>query len=69
MQKNKKLTEIVQTLEQIENANKMLAFHRQFDQPDVNAIENFQRLKQDFIRQLAAMLKEFEVEVKLPVAA
>ncbi|MBK9014356.1 MAG: hypothetical protein IPM82_09835 [Saprospiraceae bacterium] len=69
MQKNKKLTEIINTLEQIDKANKMLAFHRQFEQPDMNAVANFVRLREDFLRQLAILLKDFEVEVKLPIAA
>lgn len=68
-QKNKNLTAVVNTLEQIDKANKMLAFHRQFEQPDENAIDNFTRLREDFLRQLANLLKDFEVEVKLPIAA
>ena len=56
-------------MEQIDKANKMLAFHRDFDEPDKNAIQNFERLRENFLRQLAALLREFEVEVKLPIAA
>jgi hypothetical protein len=69
MRKNGKMKEILTTLRQIERANQMIAFHKGFQPPDLNAIENFQYLKQDFLRQLAELLKEFEVEVKLPVAA
>ena len=69
MQKNKRLVEIVNTLQQIEKANKMLAFHLRFEQPDRNAIENFQRLKYSFLHHLAVLLEEYEGQVKLTVAA
>jgi hypothetical protein len=36
---------------------------------DANVIENFEYLKRDFLRQLAELLKAFEVEVRLPMAA
>lgn len=47
----------------------MIAFHKDFEKPDTNAIENFEYLKHDFLRQLAELLKDFEIEVRLPVAA
>lgn len=66
---NDSLIEITQTLEQIKSVNEMLAFHRHFDEPDMNAIHNFQRLKNSFLLQLASLLEAFEIEVKLPVVA
>ncbi len=62
-------TEILTTLEKLENTNSMIAYHRQSKEPDLNAIEDFQHLKHNFLRQLAELLKRFEVEVRLPAAA
>jgi hypothetical protein len=42
MRTNSKLKEITTTLQQIEKVNKMIAFHKGFEAPDANAIENFQ---------------------------
>ena len=56
------ITEISVTLEQIRRANQMLAYHRQFKEVDQNAILNFERLKNDFLRQLAELLKELEID-------
>jgi hypothetical protein len=64
-----KLVEIVQTLEQIKLVNERLAFHRGFGEPDTNAIYNFERLKSDFLSQLASLLNEFDVKISLPIAA
>lgn len=69
MRTSNKFKEITTTLQQIEKANKMIAFHKGFEKPDTNAIENFEYLKRDFLRQLADLLKGFEIEVRLPVAA
>jgi hypothetical protein len=69
MQLEEKYKGIINTLEQLDKANRMLAFHRDFDEPDNNAIQNFERLRANFLRQLAVLLKEYEVEMKLPVAA
>lgn len=53
------------TLQQIEKANKMIAYHKGFDEPDANAIENFEYLKRDFLLQLAELLKAFGVDVRV----
>ncbi|MEQ9442466.1 MAG: hypothetical protein RIG62_25735 [Cyclobacteriaceae bacterium] len=63
-----KIIEITTTLEKIDETNKMISFHRQFDQPDTNAIENFEQLRIDFLNQLAQLLREYHVEIKLPKA-
>ena len=59
------ITEVSATLEQISRANQMLAYHRQFDEIDQHAVENFERLKADFIRQLASLLREFDISAEL----
>ncbi|QMW02676.1 hypothetical protein [Spirosoma foliorum] len=56
------ITEISATLEQIRRANQMLAYHRQFKEVDENAIQNFERLKADFIKQLAELMKEMQID-------
>lgn len=61
--------EIVATLEEIQKVNQMIAFHRQFKEPDENAIQNFMQLRTSFLQQLADLLLEFDIEVKLPSAA
>ena len=63
------LIEVLQTLEQIKLVNERLVFHRSFDEADTNAIHNFERLKVDFLNQLAMLLNEFDVKVSLPIAA
>lgn len=59
------ITEISATLEQIRQANQMLAYHRQFKEVDQNAVQNFEQLKNDFLRQLAELLKELEIDADL----
>ena len=44
MRTKSKLKEIMTTLQQIEKTNKMIAFHKGFDVPDMNAVENFEYL-------------------------
>ena len=63
-----RLVEITTTLEAIAEANKMLAYHRSFSEPDLNAVENFLRLRTDFLEQLAVLLHTFEVEIRLPMS-
>jgi len=67
--KNSKLVEITSTLEQIKKANKMIEFHKKFDKPDLNAIANFKNLRTDFVKQLAELLAEYKVKVKIPQVA
>ena len=59
------ITEISATFEQIRRANQMLAYHRQSKEIDQNAIQNIERLKTDFLRQLAELLKELEIDADL----
>ena len=59
------VTEISATLEQIRRASQMLAYHRQFKEIDQNAIQNVERFKTDFLRQLAELSKELEIDADL----
>jgi hypothetical protein len=66
---NSAIVEITNTLEQIQKVNNMLEFHRSFDEVDDNAIENFERLRDDFLRQLAELMQPFHIEIKFSEAA
>lgn len=57
------------TLEQIQRANQMIAYHQQFKEPDKNAIDNFISLREDFLKQLDELFKELNLEVRLREAA
>ncbi|MEL6941583.1 MAG: hypothetical protein AAFO82_02865 [Bacteroidota bacterium] len=63
------IPQVISTLERIQEVNQMLAFHRTFAEPDENAIENFQDLRNDFMQQLAELMKAFELEVRWKDAA
>ena len=67
--KNDLLIEINSTLEQIQEVNQMLAFHKQFEEPDTNAINNFVTLREDFIAQLQVLMRNFSIDVKYSQAA
>lgn len=66
---NSAIIEITSTLEQIQKVNSMLDFHRSFEEVDENAIENFERLREDFLQQLAELMQPFHIEVKWTEAA
>lgn len=66
---NNTIIKITNTLEQIQKVNDMLAYHRSFPEPSVNSIENFERLRVDFLRQLAELMQPFQIEIKLAEAA
>jgi hypothetical protein len=55
-------------LDLIARANKMITFHQSFENPDFNAIDNYKRLKDDFVRQLVELLKELQIEIPLQAA-
>ena len=67
--KNDLLIEINSTLEQIQEVNQMLAFHKQFEEPDTNAINNFVTLREDFVAQLQVLMRNFSIDVKYSQAA
>ena len=66
---NDQLIEITVTLNQLKKVNRMLDFHRNFDQPDREAIENYLRVRADLHKQLADLLEVFGLEIKVPMAA
>ena len=63
------ITEITSTLEEIQKVNKMITFHESFDERDENAIQNFIRLRSDFLSQLDELMKELNIEVRLRKAS
>ena len=63
------ITEITSTLEEIQKVNKMIIFHESFDERDENAIQNFSRLRSDFLSQLDELMKELNIEVRWREAA
>jgi hypothetical protein len=63
------ITEITSTLEEIQMVNKMITFHESFDERDENAIQNFIRLRSDFLSQLDELMKELNIEVRWREAA
>lgn len=56
--------EITSTLEQIQKVNEMILFHQSFEEPDENALDNFNRLRGDFLQQLNILMKDLNLEVK-----
>lgn len=63
------IAEITSTLEEIQRVNEMILFHESFDEKDENAIQNFIRLRVDFLSQLDELMKELNLEVKWREAA
>lgn len=59
------IAEITSTLEEIQKVNEMIIFHESFDQRDENAIQNFIRLKSNFLRDLNELMRELNLEVTL----
>lgn len=63
------IIEITNTLEQIQKVNDMLAYHRSFPEPSTNSIENYERLREDFLQQLAELMQPFHIKIKFSEAA
>ncbi|MEK7256759.1 MAG: hypothetical protein AAB316_18540 [Bacteroidota bacterium] len=57
--------EIFHTLEKIQRMNRAIAFHRAIANPDRLAIEQYQRLKNDFTQQLLELLGEMDLRLKM----
>lgn len=51
-------------VELIEQTNNALAFHRQFAEPDLLAIEQYTELRQRYISELADLLQAIGVNVR-----
>ncbi|WP_373548657.1 hypothetical protein [Haliscomenobacter sp.] len=58
------ILEITSTLEQIQKVNSMILFHQSFEEPDENALDNFNRLRDDFLQQLNALMGDLNIEAK-----
>lgn len=68
-EENTLLIEINATLEQIQRANQIIAYHEAFKELDTSAIDNFRSLRKDFLAQLTDLFKELNLEVRLKEAA
>ncbi len=58
------MLEISSTLEQIQKVNEMILFHQSVEEPDENALDNFNRLRDDFLQQLNILMEDLNIEVK-----
>ncbi|MCU0391219.1 MAG: hypothetical protein MUE81_08885 [Thermoflexibacter sp.] len=68
IQENKELDYLVDAvrglLELIDRTNKIIQFHLKRDEPDMLAVEGYQRRKRKFVAQLVEMLAEHDIDVK-----
>ncbi|MBK9490047.1 MAG: hypothetical protein IPO07_15680 [Haliscomenobacter sp.] len=58
------ILQITSTLEEIQKVNELMRFHQSFEEPDEHALQNFIRLRSDFLQQLDDLMKELNLEVK-----
>lgn len=58
------MLEITSTLEEIHKVNEMILFHQSFEELDENALDNFNRLRDDFLQQLNILMEDLNIEVK-----
>jgi hypothetical protein len=58
-----RILEITSTLEQIQKVNDLILFHQSFEEPDENALYNFNRLRDDFLQQLNTLMEDLNIEV------
>lgn len=61
-----KINRIVSTLEDIDKTNQMINYYKHQEQSDAETIKSFEETKKDFVKQLAGLLSEYDVEVKIP---
>jgi hypothetical protein len=52
-------------LERIDRLNNLIKIHKSQSNPDVLAIEGYQRLKFQYSNQVKELLHEFEIEVEI----
>lgn len=57
------ILEITSALEQIQKVNEMILFHQSFEEPDENALYNFDCLRDDFLQQLNTLMEDLNIEV------
>jgi len=56
-------------LDLLEKANSMIALHQAQPEVDKIALEGYQRQRQPFLKQLAELLQQYQVEVVVPKSA
>jgi len=61
---NAQYIEIITTLEMIDKANKAIGFHKQLANPDLMAIQQYERLRCDYMQQLSNVLQDFQIEIR-----
>jgi outer membrane phospholipase A len=52
-------------LERIDRLNNLIKIHKSQSNPDILAIEGYQRLKFQYSNQVKELLHEFEIEVEI----
>lgn len=57
------ILEITSTLEQIQKVDELILFHQCFEEPDENALDNFNRLRDDFLQQLNTLMEDFNIVI------
>lgn len=57
------MLEITTTLEAIQKVNEMILYHQSFEEPDETALDNFNRLRDDFLQQLNTLMENLNIEV------
>ena len=57
------MLEITTTLEEIQKVNELILFHQSFEEPDENALYNFNCLRDDFLQQLNILMEDLNIEV------
>lgn len=62
--KEAKVTRISDIIEQIEGLNVMIDFHRK-NHGDASTISQYEYMRDEFVKELNELMKEFKLDVKL----
>lgn len=62
--KEAKVARISDIIEQIEELNKMIDFHRSH-QGDASTISQYEYMRDEFIKELNELMKDFKLDVRL----
>ncbi len=65
-QKERLLLEISDLLKQIDNANEQISLHRKTHSHLPVMYGQYEQLRNEYLNQLASLLKNFDVTVKIP---
>jgi hypothetical protein len=52
-------------LHRIDRLNKLIHLHKEQENPDILAIEGYQKLRSQYSQQLKELLQDFELEVEI----